>query len=296
MTTSFHDMTRRDFLRFGLTAGAAFALTGCSSDSPTDPGSGSQGFRGFNVHPYQGSLFNLQMQALRDIHANWTRTTLGLTGDVAGPYAAPAGMSVLGIIGDFQMTSIPKSDWAAMVESVIRRYPSIQYFQILNEPEVFYNMSNTEYVRDYLHPAHDLIRQKFPSVKIVSAAPIGQPSGITDFTAMTLAGADQYCDFRGVHIYYEQDISSAWAAFRMGTQKPIMLTETGKRRPEAQLSWWQTQIPEMKRVLKTEYVFYYALLEQPEYTGYEIIRAELDSAGNVVPATGSELYNYLKTS
>ncbi len=46
------------------------------------------------------------------------------------------------------------------------------------------------------------------------------------------------------------------------------------------------QIPEMKRVLETEYAFYYALLEQPEYTGYEIITAELDSQGNVLPGVG----------
>ena len=54
-------------------------------------------------------------------------------------------------------------------------------------------------------------------------------------------------------------------------------------------------IPEMKRVLGTEYVFYYALLEQPQYTGYEIIRAELDNNGKVIPAPGSDLYNFLKS-
>ena len=299
MAAQVHGMTRRDFLRLGAAAGAAFALSACSDDggSATDPGSNSSyGFRGFNVHPYQGSLYSLQTQALREIHANWTRTTLGLTGDVAGAYASLSGMNVLGLIGDFQLTSIPKSDWTDMVETVIRRYPSIKYFQILNEPEVFYNMSNSEYARDYLRPAHDLIREKFPSLKIVSAAPIGQPSGIMDFTEMTLAGADNYCDYRAVHIYYEQDLGSAWTAFRLGTDKPIMLTETGENQPEKQLDWWQTQIPEMKRVLKTEYVFYYALLEQPTYTGFEMIRAQRDSAGNIVPAPGSELYHYLKTS
>ncbi|MCP4397555.1 MAG: twin-arginine translocation signal domain-containing protein [bacterium] len=293
--------TRRDFLALGLAAGGALALGGCSSSSPSDPGGGSSGgggsagIRGFNVHPYQGSLYHVQMQALQDIGANWTRTTLGIPNDVAGAYATPPGMNVLGLIGDFQHTNINKNDWPDMVETVIRRYPTIQYFQILNEPEIFYNMSNTEYVRDYLRPAHDLIRQKFPQVKIVSAAPIGQYSGVVDFAQMSLAGADQYCDFRGVHIYFEEDIIYSWAEFRLATNKPIMVTETGKRTPEKHLDWWQVSIPEMKRKLDTNYIFYYALLEQPKYTGYEIIRAELNN-GTVVPAPGSGLYNYLKTS
>jgi hypothetical protein len=217
-----------------------------------------------------------------------------MTRDVAGAYATASGTNVLGLIGDFQLTSIPKNDWPDIVAAVIQRYPSIQYFQILNEPEIFYNMSNTEYVRDYLRPAHDLIRSTFPSVKIVAAAPIGQPSGIQDFAAMSVAGADNYCDFRAVHIYFDQDLGAPWSAFRVATQKPIMITETGSSRPEHHLSWWQLQIPEMKRVLGTEYVFYYALLEQPVLTGYEIITGELDNQGNVVPTPGSELYNFLK--
>ena len=286
-------ISRRDFLRLGAASGCALALGGCSS-SPSDPGGSTYEVRGFNVHPYAGSLMTLQMQALNDIRANWIRTTLGIPTDVAGPYVTATSANVLGLIGDFLFTSINKTDWPDMVEAVIRRYPSIQYFQILNEPEVFYNMSNVEYVRDYLRPAHDLIRRKFPSVKIVAAAPIGQPSGIKDFAAMSVAGADQYCDYRAVHIYFEQDLVSPWSAFRLATEKPIMITETGSRKRDKHLYWWQTQIPEMKRVLQTEYVFYYALLEQPVYTGFEMILAEFDSQGNVVPALGSELYDFLR--
>lgn len=290
-------ITRRKFLQFGIAAGCSLAAGGgCHSSSSTGPnpgnGSSSGEFRGFNVHPYQGQLFNVQMQALQDIRATWTRTTLGIPNDTAGEYANP-GCNVLGLIGDFLYTTIDKHDWPDMVETVIRRYPTIQYFQILNEPKVFYHMDNVEYVRDYLKPAHDLIRQKFPAIKIVSAAPIGQYSGIRDFIAMSLAGADQYCDYRGVHIYFEQDILYSWREFRLATQKPIMITETGANDPEEQLDWWRIQIPEMKRLLETEFVFYYALLEQPNYTGFEMILAELDNSGNVVPAPGSQLYHYL---
>jgi len=290
--------TRRDLLGLGLAAGGALALGGCSSSSPSDPtdGESSVGMRGFNVHPYHGSLYNVQMQALQDIRANWTRTTLGIPNDTAGAYAVLPGMNVLGLIGDFHYTTIDKTDWPDMVRTVIKRYPTIQYFQILNEPEVFYNMSNAEYVQNYLKPAHDLIRQEFPYVKIVSAAPIGQYSGVVDFAQMSVAGADQYCDFRGVHVYFEEDIVYSWSEFRLATDNPIMVTETGKANPAKQLDWWITSIPEMKRKLKTNYVFYYALLEQPNYTGYEIIQAGLDAAGNVQPASGSELYEYLKNS
>lgn len=236
----------------------------------------------------------VQLQALEAIRANWIRMTLGITSDLAGPYVASARANILGLIGDFQLTSIDRQDWPDMVATVIQRYPSIQYFQILNEPDVFYSMSNTEYVREYLRPAHDLIRSRFPSVKIVAAAPIGQPSGIRDFAAMSTAGADQYCDFRAVHIYFEQETFSPWSAFRLATEKPIMITETGTRHPDEHLSWWLSQVPEMKEVLNTEYVFYYALLEQPEFTGYELITGELDSQGNVVPAPDSSLYDYLQ--
>ncbi len=291
-------ITRRTFLRLGTTAACSLAVGGCDFSSSTNPtpgnGSSPSEFRGFNVHPYQGQLFTVQMQALRNIRATWIRTTLGLQRDMAGPYAM-AGLNVLGLIGDFQHTTLNKTDWPDMVETVIRRYPTIHYVQILNEPKIFYNLSNVEYVLDYLKPAHDLIRRKFPALKIVSAAPIGQYSGIQDFVEMSIAGADQYCDYRGVHIYFEQDMIYSWREFRLATQKPIMLTETGTRRPEKQLDWWQIYIPEMKRVLETEFVFYYALLEQPQYTGFEIIRAERDSNGQVVPATGSALYNYLKS-
>ena len=289
-------LTRRDFLRLGAAAGCALMLGGCDSSSATDPGTSASGFRGFNVHPYSGQLMTVQMQALSDIRANWVRITLGITTDVAGSYISAVQTNILGLISDYQLTSINKNDWPDMVETVIRRYPSLQYFQILNEPKVFFDIDNAEYVRDYLRPAHDRIRARFPQVKIVSASPIGQPSGIRDFAAMSAAGADNYCDYRAVHIYFEPDLGSPWSAFRVATEQPIMITETGTKTYKEHLSWWMEQIPEMKRVLKTDYVFYYALLEQPVYTGYEIITAELDSQGNVIPASGSELYNYLKNS
>lgn len=292
--TIHSSLTRRNFLRLGAAAGCALMLDGCTSSSATDPGTSDSGFCGFNVHPYAGTLMNIQLQALNNIRANWIRTTLGITTDVAGNYVSAVQTNILGLISDFQLTSIDKNDWPDMVETVIRRYPSIQYFQILNEPKVFFDIDNAEYVREYLRPAHERIRAKFPQVKIVSASPIGQPSGIRDFAAMSAAGADDYCDYRAVHIYFEPDLGSPWSAFRVATEKPIMITETGSKTYRKHLSWWTEQIPEMKRVLKTDYVFYYALLEQPEYTGYEIITAELDSQGNVIPASGSELYNYLK--
>jgi hypothetical protein len=251
--------------------------------------------RGFNVHPYTDYVMAAQIQALNTMQVNWVRTTLGILTDTAGPYIAAIRANILGLIADFNLGPIDKNAWPDLVETVIQRYPSIQYFQILNEPEHFNGIANTEYVLDYLRPAHDLIRRKFPYVRIVSAAPIGQPGGIRDFTEMSLAGADQYCDCRAVHIYFEQDDVSPWSAFLKATQKPMMITETGVRRPDQHLNWWQNQIPEMRRVLNTAYVFYYVLLDHPISTGFEVITGEFDNRGNVVPAPGSELYNYLRS-
>lgn len=286
-------LTRRDFLKLGIAAGCTAALGGCttSHSNVTDRNE----LRGFNVHPYPGDLMTLQLQALKEIRADWVRITLGITTDSAGAYATATGANVLGLISDFHLKSIDKHAWPDMVATVIQRYPSIQYFQILNEPEHFFGISNREYVVDYLRPAHDVIRSTFPYVKIVSASPMGVPSGIQDFKTMSDAGADQYCDFRAVHIYFPNGIKTFWSAFRKATSKPIMVTETGKRNPSQHLAWWREQIPKMKQVLNTDYVFYYALLEQPVYTGYEIISAERDSQGNIVPAPGSDLYDYLRS-
>lgn len=291
--TLHNSLTRRNFLRFGVTSACGLMLGSCASPSANDPGNSAYGFRGLNVHPYPGQLMSVQMQALSDIRANWVRITLGFTSDVAGSYVTNSRTNILGLISDFQHTPVDKRDWPDMVEEVIRRYPSIQFFQILNEPKVFFDIDNVEYVREYLRPAHARIREKFPHVKIVAAAPIGQPSGIRDFAAMTAAGADSYCDYRAVHLYFESGLGSPWSAFRAATEKPIMITETGTRRYEDQLNWWSIRIPEMKRIMKTDYVFYYALLEQPEYTGYEIILAQFDQRKQVIPAPGSELYTYL---
>jgi len=285
------NFTRRDFLKLGATAGLTWTLEGCRT--PVNPG--IEGVLGFNVQPYTGSALSVQMQALSEINANWVRITLGITTDVGGPYVAATQANVLGLIADFNLGPISKSDWPDMVETVIRRYPSIRYFEILNEPAVFNGISNTEYVQDYLKPAHDRIRANFPSVNIVAAAPIGQPSGITDFAEMSTAGADRYCDFRAVHIYFDNGLVNPWSSFQVATRKPIMVTETGINRPDQHLSWWNNQIPEMKRVFTTDLVFYYVLLEQP-FTGFGIITGQLDGSGRVVPTPGSELYTFLRDS
>lgn len=282
--------TRRDVLKLGVATGLAWSLEGCKT--PVDPG--VQGVLGFNVQPYSGFL-SVQIQALSDIKANWIRTTLGIISDTGSPYVASTQTTVLGLIADFNLGPIDKTTWPDQVEAVIRRYPSIQYFEILNEPAVFNGISNTDYVRDYLQPAHDRIREKFPSVNIVAAAPVGQPSGIEDFTQMSLAGADDFCDFRAVHIYFDNSLTAPWTSFQRTTRKPIMVTETGTNQPGQHLSWWNNQIPEMKRVLTTDFVFYYVLLEQP-FRGFGIIDGQFDGNGQVVPTSGSELYTFLRDS
>ncbi|MCI0528814.1 MAG: hypothetical protein L0Y56_15355, partial [Nitrospira sp.] len=269
----------------------AWTLGGCKT--PVDPG--IEGVLGFNVQPYPGSALSVQMQALNEIRANWIRVTLGILTDAAGPYVTATPANVLGLIADFNLGPINKSDWPDRVETVIRRYPSIQYFEILNEPAVFNGISNRDYVRDYLKPAHDRIRSRFPSIKIVAAAPIGQPSGIGDFTEMSLAGADDYCDFRAVHIYFQNGLVNPWTSFQRATRKPIMVTETGINQPSQHLNWWNNQIPEMKRVFTTDLVFYYVLLEQP-FMGFGIITGQLDSNGQVIPTPESGLYNFLRGS
>ena len=285
--------SRRQLLKMGLAAGGALAMGGCSSSTISEPDL-DMGIRAFNVHPYTDAVMPAQLKAITDMRITWIRITLGILRDIAGSYVSAVNADILGLISDFDLRVIDKGDWPDMVDTVIRRYPSLTYFQILNEPELFHDIGAREYVRDYLRPAHDVIRTRFPYVKIVSAAPIGQPSGIRDFVEMTSAGADDYCDYRAVHIYFEDDLFSPWSAFRRATERPIMVTETGVRRPDEHLSWWQSQIPQIKQTLHTEFVFYYVLLDHPVSTGFEVIDGTLDSQGNVVSASGSQLYQYLR--
>ena len=293
MPFSENPCTRRELLKLGAAAGWALALSGCESSSAPDPVVTNE-LRCFNVHPYTDAVMAAQIQALTNMRVNWVRMTLGILSDSAGPYIAAVRANILGLIADFNLGPIDKALWPNMVETVIRRYPSIQYFQILNEPEGFNGIAYREYVLDYLRPAHDLIRQKFPYVKIVSAAPYGQPGGIQDFITMSLAGADQYCDFRAAHIYFDQTVFAPWSAFRRATEKPLMVTETGMSSPTEQVNWWRNQMADMRQILNTDYVFYYVLLDHPVSSGYEVITGSFDARGNIVPATGSGLYDYLR--
>jgi hypothetical protein len=285
-------LTRRKLLQVGLMSGVTVLGTSCHVPT-TAPAKTIPGIRCLIVHPYQDHLRELQFEAIDQIWTGWIRTTLGILDDAAGQYVEAAGGNVLGVLTDFGLGTIPKTDWPDMVVTALRRYPTLQYVQILNEPKVFNDIGNAEYVEDYLRPAHDLIRREFPHMKIVAAAPIGQPRGIQDFKAMSDAGADQYCDFRAVHIYFEESVLNRWSTFRYATDKPIMVTETGIRDPKKHFSWWRNALPKMQQLFETPYVFYYVLMEYPTTDGFGLITGERDTNGKIIPTPGSDLFAYL---
>ncbi len=150
-------------------------------------------------------IVDLQMQAIYELGFKGIRLTLsfdtlGLNLLGAIPYVRAAralGIQVLGIIGEFGFGH----DLArALVDPIKRRIVLDGYlelydkpispasphvdqcdplaFQIFNEPTNFLGIGPADYVRTFLAPAYDYLKQRQPDIPIVSAAPIGQDRGV----------------------------------------------------------------------------------------------------------------------
>jgi hypothetical protein len=256
----------------------------------------------FNVHPLGGRFEALQRDALRSLAAPWIRVTLGLVSDTdaARPYVR-MGASVLGLVADFHLGPIDARDWPDLVEATLRRYPQVGRAELLNEPEHFNGLSPGRYVQEYLRPGYERIRERSPGVAVVAAAPVGdRKAGPDRFRRMTDAGADEFCDYRAVHVYFDDD--RALSAFAGSTGRPILVTETGSQTPGQQVRWYTDVVPRIRQALGAELIFWYVLLESAglaggtvaySYPGSSVIAAVPDAAGQPQAAPGSGLYPLL---
>jgi hypothetical protein len=255
----------------------------------------------FNVHPLGGRFQSLQRDALRILATPWIRVTLGVGTDVgAGAYVGLA-PNVLGLVSDFQTGAIDPAEWPNLLAATLRRYPQVRRAELLNEPERFYGLPPDRYVRDFLRPGFQLIRDRFPGVQVVAGAPVGDRKKAPDsFRRMTDAGADDVCDFRAVHVYFED--GGALSAIAGSTRRPILVTETGTNIPGQHVRWYAEVIPQIRGTLGAELVFWYVLLESAalasggvpySYPGSSVIASEPDAAGQPKAAAGSGLYPLL---
>jgi hypothetical protein len=296
-------LTRRGVL-VGL--GSLLASTGCKNGRKRSLTASETGLGGeplpFNVHPLGGRFQALQRDALRILGTPWIRVTLGLVTDVgaAGAYVGLA-PNVLGLVSDFQTGTIDPAEWLNLLPATLRRYPQVRRAELLNEPERFYGLPPDRYVRDFLRPGFQLIRDRFPGVQVVAAAPVGDRRKAPDsFRRMTDAGADDVCDFRAVHVYFED--TGALSAIAGSTRRPILVTETGINVPGQHVRWFTEVIPQIRGTLGAELVFWYVLLESAalaggqvpySYPGSSVIAPEPDAAGQPKAAAGSGLYPLL---
>src|SRR5262245_30985050 len=255
-----------------------------------------------NVHPLGGRLTGLQRDALRRLHTPWIRVTLGLVTETTAtrPYvdAAP---HLLALVSDFHQRTVDPRSWPDIVEATLRRYPETRRAELLNEPAEFYGLAPAVYVRDFLRPGFERIRERFPDVTVVAAAPIGnRRKGLDYFRRMTEAGADRFCDYRGVHVYFEDE--RTLSAIRDSTERPILVTETGIGTPSQHVRWATEVIPRIREVLEAELVFWYVLRESaalalgpvsPNYHATSLIAVDPDDAGQPQAAAGSRLYPLL---
>lgn len=281
-------MDRRTFLTTLGGGVMAAALSGCSERLLSLLDEGSEQLWGMNVHAYPEPLASLQVEALRALGIRRVRISLGLSRDLAGPYLASYGADWLGILTDYQLGGVTRRSWPRLVREVMDRLQPLWAVEVLNEPDLFLGLSAAEYVGEYLRPAWEIIKERRPSLPVVAAAPAGTQNGVYYFYRMTDAGADRYCDYRGVHLY-----SDSPGQYLYGTRKPFMVTESGTGDRGGHVRWWRETMAHISGVLDTPYLFYYALMESPP-TGHNLIADAAGPDGRPLPV--SPLYDYIRTA
>jgi len=286
-------VTRREAL--AALGGGLLALPGCghTRSDPTGPTAVAGERLSFNVQPLGGASEALQLRALGALGAPWIRIAVGLATDTQARSYVRAVPNALGILTDFGAGTLDPAAFPGLVEISLRRYPQLRAAELLNEPDVFNGLSPARYVRDFLRPGYDVVRERFPGIAVVAAAPVGTRAfGPSRFRQMTDAGADDFCDYRGAHVYFEDEQALADIAAASG--RPILVTETGTRIASLQGHWYQDVVPRLRQVLGARLVFWYVLLEAPAgYPGYSVIASGTDATGLPQAAPGTALYPLL---
>jgi hypothetical protein len=278
-------MDRRAFLKVSAGGALGLALTGCSHRLLDMFGPEKERLWGMNVHPYTGRAMRTQLAALSELGIRKVRISLGVGRDLASPFIRSYPAEYLGLLTDFELGGLDASSWPGIVRDTVARFPTLGAIEVLNEPDVFLRLPAAVYVRDFLRPAWEIIKEMRPDMPVVAAAPRGTQDGLNYFYTMTDAGADNYCDYRAVHVYGPPP-----EQYILKGHKPFMVTETGIADRARHVRWWSDDMPHMAKVLDTSLLYWYSLLDVPE-SGFDIIGERLDGQGQVVRV--SPLYEYL---
>jgi hypothetical protein len=234
--------------------------------------------------------------------APWIRIVLGLvtSTDAARAYMSAA-PNVLGVVADYRLGPLDAPTWPDLVEATLRRNPHVRLAEILRAPDRLNGLSPEQYVREFLRPAYERIRERLPGVSVVAASPGGERKDVVErFQRMTDAGADDVCDRRAVHAYFED--AGALSAIAGATRRPVVVSETGINNPGQHVRWYADVIPRMRSTFRTDLVFWYVLLESPAFSpgpvsysqlNSSVISEEPDAAGQPQAASGSGLFPLL---
>ncbi|HTP56876.1 MAG TPA: glycosyl hydrolase [Candidatus Paceibacterota bacterium] len=249
------------------------------------------------VHIFEWTL-NVQQPYLRplmDHHA-----VRGIRVEYVGPETEMAAQwalsngadDVLGILPDAML----KPDTCAALQSVVGSTPSIRYWEIGNEVQLFITMPPQEYALIFA-AAVSCVTEKNLDVVVIPAAPVGNMGG-QDFLRSALdAGIlklanDGHVPIVALHYY------STGSAFmsdmarqvqRLPANTEIWVTETGVDGQSAQIAYVKDQYPRIHASWRATRIYWYVF---SECSGYSLVGG-LAGTCKSTPAF-SPLYTLLK--
>jgi hypothetical protein len=293
LTPKPHDLSRRDFLRgaAGLAVGRPEEITTALPPVPRVNGAiNLQPVRRFDpnaglspplINPI---LVDLQLRTVYQLGFAQIRLTLsfdrfGPDFFAAIPYVRAAralGIDVLGIIGQFSGFDLAQAlsrydtreevlevyltifDDAVVPASAAIEKAGVFSAQVLNEPTHFLGIPPSAYVREFLAPAYDHLKEDDPQIIIVSAAEIGRADGLLRMREMMEAGLERFCDRVAYHVYDRRLIPG----FAGMASKPVWITESGVPGTANHLAWVAEVFEEMRAALpEAERIYYFDLYD-----------------------------------
>ncbi len=229
-------------------------------------------------------LVDLQLRRIYELGFEWMRITISFNRFgpdflAAVPYVRAAralGINVLGIIGQFSGSSLVRGLARRETrEEILRVYlalfndfvppasPAMERSgifatQILNEPTHFVGIPPQSYVREFLAPVYNRLKDEDPQLTVVSAAAVGTAEGFLRTRSMLDAGVENFCDGVAYHIYDRR-----WIPRLAGmTIRPVWVTESGTTPTERHLDWITETFEEIRKGIEAvEQIFYFQLFD-----------------------------------
>jgi hypothetical protein len=268
-----HPISRRQALKrigqISLASLSGLSLLSCQKDTtdivePED----SYDFpfdASYNVHS-DSSCNGIQLNCLNRLRAQWLRISIPYSDLYAARSFVGRGCAILGVITDYAgqggFIEQLSNNLQEILMTYFETYPSIKYWQLLNEPSSFWNISPTDYVNNYLQPAWNFIRANYPQLALISAAPKGNSQGPILMAEMAAAGLENYCNRVAVHIYNAVTIINYVNILK----KPIWVTETGVADQMQHIAWARDTLKSVRAALNPERIFWYVLWDESQYS------------------------------